>query len=99
MCDKTLIDIDFTDNKSVNNELVKFVNRDKSSISEPVSAHYWSLLWTGEKYSIHTVEVYSAKDRTTYVWKFTAYFHGEAYGIHKNGVFWNDEQCWIYLEE
>lgn len=98
MCDKTIGSINFSDNKSVNDALVKYVNQTKG-ISEPISAHYWKIIWTGEKYSTHTIEVHSEKDRTNYIWTFTAYFRGEAYGEHENGVFYNDEQCWIYLDK
>lgn len=98
MCDKTISSINFSDNKSVNDALVKYVNQIKG-ISEPISAHYWKIIWTGEKYSTHTIEVHSEKDRMNYIWTFTAYFRGEAYGDHENGVFYNDEQCWIYLDK
>ncbi len=56
------------------------------------------ILYAGSKYSIHTVEVFSAKENMTYMWKFTAYFRGESYGDHVNGIFYNDNQCWLYLE-
>ncbi|MHB8088736.1 MAG: hypothetical protein ACYDH2_10885 [Anaerolineaceae bacterium] len=98
MCSKTISSIDFTGNKSVNDALSKYVNQTKS-ITEPITANYWNIIWTGEKYSTHTIEAHSEKDRTNYLWTFTAYFRGEAYGDHENGVFYNDRQCWIYLDK
>lgn len=98
MCNSTISNISFSNNKSVNDALVKYVNRTKS-ISEPISAHYWKIIWTGENYSTHTIEVHSEKDHMNYIWTFTAYFRGEAYGDHENGVFYNDEQCWLYLDK
>lgn len=98
MCDRTISNVDFSTNKSVSDSLVDYVMDTKSG-SEPVSANYWNTVWTGEKYSIHTVAVFSAKDNTNYIWKFTAYFKGEAYGDHVNGIFYNDQQCWLYLDK
>lgn len=98
MCDTTMAKPDFSSNDSVSKALAKYVERTKG-IDEPVTAHYWNQVWTGEKYSIHTVEVYSKNDRINYVWKFTVYYRGEAYGDHENGVFYNDQQCWLYLDK
>jgi hypothetical protein len=90
--------VNFSTNKSVNDALVDWVENN-TTITEPVSAHYWNIIWTGDKYSIHTIEVYSAKNNVNYVWTFTAYFRGEADGEHANGIFYNDDQCWLYLED
>ena len=98
MCDRTLSNVDFTNNESVNKSLKKYVT-DTKGISDDVSASYWNLIWTGKKYSIHTVEVNSDEDNMNYIWKFTAYFRGESYGDHENGVFYNDDQCWMYLDK
>lgn len=98
MCDRTLSNVDFTNNESVNKSLKKYVT-DTKGISEDVSASYWNLIWTGKKYSIHTVEVHSDEDNMNYIWKFTAYFRGESHGDHENGVFYNDDQCWMYLDK
>lgn len=96
MCAKTLKTVDFSNNKSVSDDLVKYVTQAKST-QEPVTAAFWNTVWTGEKYSIHTIEVESEKDNATYVWKFTVYYRGESYGDHENGVFYNDDQCWLYF--
>lgn len=98
MCNETLSNVDFTNNESVNKSLVKYVN-DTKSLEEPISAHYWNLIWTKSKYSIHTIEVHSQKDRMNYIWKFTVYFRGESHGDHENGIFYNDDQCWMYLDK
>jgi hypothetical protein len=98
MCKKTLSSVDFTNNKSVNKSLVAFAES-VNTRPEPISAHYWNLIWTGSKYSIHTIEVHSEKERTNYIWKFTVYFRGESYGDHGNGIFYNDDQCWLYLDK
>jgi hypothetical protein len=81
MCKDTLNNVDFSSNKTVNTALTSYVNRTKS-LDLPVSANYWNLIWTGSKYSTHTVEVYSAKENMTYLWKFTVYYRGESYGDH-----------------
>ncbi len=98
MCSRTLSNVDFSSNESVNKSLKKYVENTKNR-SEAVSASYWNLIWTGEKYSTHTVEVNSEADNINYIWKFTVYFRGEAYGDHENGIFYNDEQCWMYLDK
>ena len=98
LCEKSLSGVDFTDNETVNQSLKKYV-RDTKNRSEPVSASYWSLIWTGDKYSIHTVEAYSEEENMNYIWKFTVYFNGESYGDHKDGIFYNDGQCWLYLDK
>lgn len=98
MCGRTLSNVDFASNDTVNKALKQYVN-DTKNRSEIVSASYWNLIWTGEKYSTHTVEVYSEKDQINYVWKFTVYFRGESYGDHENGIFYNDDQCWMYLDK
>lgn len=98
MCERTLSNVDFSNNESVNKSLKKYVE-DTKNLEEPITASYWNLIWTGDKYSIHTVEVHSEKDRTNYIWKFTVYFRGEAYGDHENGIFYNDHQCWMYLDK
>jgi predicted nuclease with TOPRIM domain len=98
LCKKPITAVSFVDNSSVDQALVKYVNSTKNP-DEPISAHNWSIIWTGSKYSIHTVEVYSEKDKTSYIWKFTVYFKGEDYGYHVNGIFYNDQQCWLYIEK
>jgi cell division protein FtsB len=96
LCENLLTKVDFTNNETVNKSLVSYVEANKNEV-EPVSAHYWNLIWTGSKYSVHTIEVHSAKDQINYIWKFTVYFQGESYGDHVNGVFYNDDQCWLYM--
>ncbi|GIV63891.1 MAG: hypothetical protein KatS3mg045_1230 [Bellilinea sp.] len=98
MCSTSLSRVDFTSNATVNNVLKNYVNRIKN-MNEPISASYWNQIWTGKNYSIHTIEVYSEKDNTNYLWKFTVYFRGEAYGEHEYGIFYNDNQCWLYLDK
>lgn len=98
LCARTLPRVDFSSNEAVNKSLKKYVN-DTKNFDEPVSASYWNLIWTGEKYSTHTVEVKSEKDNMVYIWKFTVYFRGESYGNHENGIFYNDDQCWLYLDK
>lgn len=98
MCEDTLGNVDFSSNESVSASLANYVDRTKNT-DLPVSAHYWNLVWTDSKYSIHTVEVHSAKEHMNYIWKFTVYFQGESYGHHKYGVFYNDDQCWLYLAD
>lgn len=97
MCDEAPISVDFKDNASVSRSLTRFVEGWKAA-TEPVSSHHWNIVWSTEKYSIHTVQVYSERDNITYIWKFTAYFDRENNGLHKNGIFWNDRQCWLYLK-
>jgi hypothetical protein len=94
MCDEAPINVDYASNKTVSDSLVKFVNGWKSA-EEPISSHHWSLIWTGNKYSIHTVEVHSEKDNINYIWTFIAYFQGEGNGLHSDGIFWADHQCWL----
>ena len=98
MCEDTLTDVDFTSLDLVNKALGKYVE-DTKNMTEPVSARYYNQIWTGQKYSIHTVEVHTEKDRMTYLWKFTVYFRGENFGLHENGIFYNDQQCWLYLDK
>lgn len=98
MCAESPIIVSYRDNASVNNSLKVFVENTKS-IDEPITASYWNAIWTGDNYSIHTIEVESEKDQTNYLWKFTAYFDGESYGQHVNGVFWNDQQCWLDIQD
>lgn len=97
-CDTQLNDVDFSNNESVNESLVSYVERTKST-AEPISAHYFNLIWTGEKHSIHTIEVYSQADNMNYLWKFIVYFRGEAYGRHENGIFNSDDMCWLYFHQ
>ncbi len=98
MCDRILSNVDFSSNEAVNKSLKKYVS-DTKNLDEAVSASYWNLIWTGDKYSTHTVEVNSVKDNVVYVWKFTVYYRGESYGDHENGIFYNDDQCWLYLDK
>lgn len=70
MCSSILSNVDFTSNATVNKALKNYVNRIKN-MKETISASYWNQIWTGENYSIHTIEVYSEADRTNYLWKFT----------------------------
>lgn len=94
MCAEAPINVNYKDNKSVNDSLVNFVERIKNR-EEPISSHRWSIFWTKSKYSLHTIEVHSEKDSMNYVWKFIAYFDGEGHGRHVNGIFWADYQCWL----
>ena len=98
MCEESPINVDYENNKTVSDSLVKFVNSWKGA-EEPISSHRWSLIWTKSKYSIHTIEVHSEKDSINYVWKFTSYFNGEGNGRHVNGIFWADHQCWLDFDK
>jgi outer membrane murein-binding lipoprotein Lpp len=98
MCKDTLTGASFLDNESVNKSLVDYVNG-HNNLDLPITAHYWNVIWTGSKYSTHTIEIHSEKDRTNYLWKFTVYFKGESFGDHVNGIFYNDDQCWLYLDK
>jgi hypothetical protein len=97
MCKDQIKGVTFIDNKMVNTLLVKYVE-DTSNLKLPVTSHSWNIVWSDSKYSIHTIGILSTKDNINYIWKFTVYFKGEAYGEHANGIFYNDQQCWLYLE-
>ena len=98
MCEESPINVDYENNKTVSDSLVKFVNS-KKSVEEPITSHRWSIIWTKSRFSIHTIEVHSEKDSINYVWKFTSYFNGEGNGRHVNGIFWADHQCWLDFDK
>jgi hypothetical protein len=97
-CPDYPISVDYKNNYSVGQSLISYVEKSKV-LDEPISANYWKAFWTGEKHSLHTVEVYSSNDNMTYLWEFVVYFRGEASGEHPNGVFWTGRGCWLDYQE
>lgn len=97
-CPDYPISVDYKNNYTVGQSLISYVEKSKS-LDEPISANYWKAFWTGEKHSLHTVEVYSPNDNMTYLWEFVVYFRGELSGKHPNGIFWTGHGCWLDYQE